>query len=144
MKKNVFTSPLSHAEGLIAHWRHILSLVILFCLFSSFITHSTAVDETVKLTQQTLEHKHHNLLNTSVLALGVLGGAALLRRRFRRHQHHRFHGSGLGCLGVLGVIGLVILALVLLPLILVGLVLAGVAAIFGVRVSRPRRRHRRF
>jgi CHASE2 domain-containing sensor protein len=132
MKKNVFTSPLS-----------ILSFVILFCLFSSFITHSTAVGETVKMTQQTLEHNKHNLLKTSVLALGVLGGAALFRRRFRRHQRHRFHGGGIGCLGVLGVIGLVILALVLLPLVLVGLVLAGVAALFGVRVFR-RRRYRRF
>jgi hypothetical protein len=136
MKKNVSTALI-----------RIISMVILCCFFTSFIIHSNDIVSTVKTVNQTTESKH-NFLKTTVLTLGLLGGAALLRRRFRLnrlhfHRHHR-HEGGMGCLGVLGVIGLVIVGLVLLPLILVGLVVVGVAALFGVRFHRSRRRHRRF
>jgi hypothetical protein len=122
----------------------ILSLAILVLFLSSFIIHSSMLVETVKTVPHTSENKH-KLLKTTVLAVGLLGGAALMRRRFRQHRHHfHRHGGGVGCLGVLGIIGLVILGLVLFPLILVALIVVGIAALFGVRVRRPRRRHRRF
>jgi hypothetical protein len=134
MKKNVSTALI-----------RIISIVILCCFFTSFIIHRNDIVSTVKTINQPTESKHNSLKN-SVLALGLLGGAALMRRRFRHHRYHfhqqHRHEGGVGCLGVLGIIGLVILGLILLPLILVGLVVVGVAALFGVRFHRSRRRRR--
>ena len=129
MKKNVSTALI-----------RIFSLTILVFFFSSFIIHHSTVAETAKTLNQLTENSHKGL-KTTVLALGLLGGAALMRRRFRHHRDHYHRHGGVGCLGVLG---LIILGLVLFPFILVGLVVVGIAAIFGVRFHRPHRRHRRF
>ena len=106
------------------HGRSILTnlagLLVLFLLFSSFISLSsaTAVAETKHSfwsAMQDFSLQKLGFWQKTALLLGASGGSYMLfRKRYRRH-----YDNDLGCLGVLGIIVLGALVIAFLPLIIV-------------------------
>ena len=123
---------------------HVLSLAVLFLLFSSFtyLANHTAVVEnqqTFWTTLQGFSFEKLSFWQKTAWSLGISGGCyALFRRRYRRH-----YGAGIGCIGVLGIILLGAIVIALLPVILVvGLVLLVLGIPFPHYRGRRYRRRR--